>query len=150
MSDLYDRDILEWSEHQAALLKRRAAGELVNDAAFDWPSIAEEIESLGVSQRTELRNRLRVVLEHLFKLQFSMAADPRNGWIDTVIEQRRQIETLLDASPSLKNAVPGYVAVYMDKARATAAEALARYGDPGAVDPVADFTVDQVLGNWLP
>ena len=32
MSDLYDDDIVEWSERQADLLRRRAAGKLVNDA----------------------------------------------------------------------------------------------------------------------
>ncbi len=31
MSDLYDEDILLWSERQGELLRRRAAGELVND-----------------------------------------------------------------------------------------------------------------------
>jgi hypothetical protein len=33
MSDLYDTDILVWSEQQAALLRRAAAGERVNDVA---------------------------------------------------------------------------------------------------------------------
>ena len=47
MSDLYDDDILLWSEHQADMLRRRAASELVNDAELDWPNIAEEIESVG-------------------------------------------------------------------------------------------------------
>jgi hypothetical protein len=46
MSD-YDTDILLWSERQAELLRRRAAGELDNEAALDWPNIAEEIESVG-------------------------------------------------------------------------------------------------------
>jgi hypothetical protein len=32
MSELYDEDVLLWSERQARLLRRRAAGELVNDA----------------------------------------------------------------------------------------------------------------------
>ena len=50
MSDLYDDDILLWSEHQADLLRRRAAGELVNEAELDWPNIAEEIESVGNEQ----------------------------------------------------------------------------------------------------
>jgi hypothetical protein len=46
MSD-YDTDILTWSERQAALLRRRAAGELINDADLDWSNIAEEIEDVG-------------------------------------------------------------------------------------------------------
>ena len=52
MSDLYDDDILLWSAHQAALLRRRAAGELVNDAEIDWTNVAEEIEDVGCSQLT--------------------------------------------------------------------------------------------------
>jgi hypothetical protein len=39
MSD-YDTDLLTWSERQAALLRRRAAGELMNDAEIDWANVA--------------------------------------------------------------------------------------------------------------
>ncbi len=53
---VYETDILEWSEHQAALLRRAAAGERVND--IDWPNIIEEIESVG-------RSELRAVESHL-------------------------------------------------------------------------------------
>src|SRR5271157_5553989 len=38
--DLYDTDILAWSERQADLLRRHAAGDLVNDAELDWLNIA--------------------------------------------------------------------------------------------------------------
>ena len=41
MSDLYEDDILLWSEHQAEALRRRAANEI------DWENVAEEIESVG-------------------------------------------------------------------------------------------------------
>jgi hypothetical protein len=44
--DLYGDDIL-WSERQADLLRRRAAGESVDDAELDWPNIAEAIASMG-------------------------------------------------------------------------------------------------------
>ena len=47
MSDLYDTDVVLWSEQQADLLRRRALGSLVNDGELDWTNIAEEIESLG-------------------------------------------------------------------------------------------------------
>ncbi len=50
MSDLYDTDILEWSERQAALLRRVAAADRANDGAPDWPNIIEEIESVGREQ----------------------------------------------------------------------------------------------------
>jgi hypothetical protein len=53
----YDTDILTWSERQAALLRHRAAGELINNADLDWPNIAEEIEALGRSERSSLDSR---------------------------------------------------------------------------------------------
>ena len=51
MSGLYEEDIVLWSERQGELLRRRAAGELVNEAELDWPNIAEEIEAVGNEQR---------------------------------------------------------------------------------------------------
>jgi hypothetical protein len=56
MSD-YDTDVALWSEQQAALLRRRAAGQLVNDADLGWPNIAEEIEALDRSERSSLDGR---------------------------------------------------------------------------------------------
>jgi Domain of unknown function DUF29 len=62
MSD-YDTDILLWSERQGELLRRRATGDLVNDAELDWPNIAEEIESVGREQlhAVESLHRLKVM-----------------------------------------------------------------------------------------
>lgn len=45
--DLYERDILIWSEQQADLLRRVARGERVN--GVDWAHVAEEIEDVGLS-----------------------------------------------------------------------------------------------------
>lgn len=47
---LYDTDILAGSEQQLTLLRRQAAGERSNDETPDWPSIIEEIESVGNEQ----------------------------------------------------------------------------------------------------
>ncbi len=69
MSGLYDTDIVLWSEHQAALLRRRAAGELVNDAELDWPNIAQEIESVGNEQRHAVESLLMRALIHMLKAQ---------------------------------------------------------------------------------
>lgn len=69
MSDLYDTDILLWSEQQAALLRRRAAGQLVNDTELDWPNIAEEIESVGSEQRHAVELLLLQALLHRLKAE---------------------------------------------------------------------------------
>jgi hypothetical protein len=63
----YDTDILTWSEHQAELLRRRAAGELVNEAELDWPHIAEEIEAVGQSQVDQIESWLFQMAVHLLK-----------------------------------------------------------------------------------
>lgn len=65
--DLYEADVVLWSEQQAALLRRRAAGELVNDAELDWPNIAEEIESVGRDQRHAVESLLVQALRHMLK-----------------------------------------------------------------------------------
>jgi hypothetical protein len=63
----YDSDILEWSEHQAALLHRIARGQLVNSADLDWPNIAEEIESVGKSELASVKSLLVQALTHMLK-----------------------------------------------------------------------------------
>jgi hypothetical protein len=59
MSD-YDSDILSWSERQAELLRRHAAGERINAADLDWPNIIEEVADVG-------RNTLRACRSHLLQ-----------------------------------------------------------------------------------
>jgi hypothetical protein len=69
MDDLYDADVFERSERQSELLRGRAAGEMVNDAEFDWPNIAEEVESVGRSQLSAVRSNLVQAIAHHLKAQ---------------------------------------------------------------------------------
>ena len=101
MSDLYEEDITLWSERQGALLRRRAAGELVNDTDLDWINIAEEIESLGRSERDQLTSRLAVLLAHLLKWRHQ-PGHRGNSWRLTIVEQRRRAGKLLARNPSLR------------------------------------------------
>ena len=66
MSDLYDNDILLWSERQAELLHRHAAAARANDA-IDWPNIVEEIEEVGLSSLRACRAYLLQALLHDLK-----------------------------------------------------------------------------------
>jgi hypothetical protein len=101
MSDLYDEDIVLWSERQGELLRRRAAGELVNEAELDWPHIAEEIESMGRAEQERLISRLAVLLAHLLKWRFQ--PDRRgNSWHLTILEQRRRSRRIVSRNPSLR------------------------------------------------
>ena len=68
MGELYDVDVLEWSEHQARLLRQHAAGEAGNEAP-DWTNIIEEVESVGRSQLHALRSLLVRALLHDLKCE---------------------------------------------------------------------------------
>lgn len=68
MDGLYDTDVLEWSERQASILRRVAAGEPGNEAP-DWANIIEEVEDVGRSQLTAVRSLLVQALVHDLKCQ---------------------------------------------------------------------------------
>ena len=68
MSDLYDDDVLQWSEQQANLLRRHAAGEKLNPQP-DWANIIEEIESVGRSELTAVQSLLVQGLVHDLRSQ---------------------------------------------------------------------------------
>jgi hypothetical protein len=69
VSDLYDADILEWSEQQATLLRRIAAGERLNDASPDWDNIIEEVESVGRAELHAVESLLVQALLHRLKAE---------------------------------------------------------------------------------
>jgi len=151
MSDLYDEDIQLWSERQAALLRRRSGGELINDAELDWPNIAEEIESVGASERRELASKVRTVLEHLMKLQASPASMPRIGWKESVENARSAIDDVLESSPSLKPTVGKVIEHQLPRARRLVAVSLTEHGEtPRVLLEQLRYSADQVLGEWFP
>jgi hypothetical protein len=98
LQQLYEQDFYQWLETTANLLRERKLDQL------DFENLIEEIESMGRSEKRELRNRLITLLEHLLKLAYWNTERKSNerGWKITVIEQRKQIELLLRDSPSLK------------------------------------------------
>src|SRR5580700_4180310 len=97
-NELYDRDFFLWTQERAAALRAVKNSNL----PLDWENLAEEIESLGKSDRRELRSQITRVLRHLLKLEASSAGQPRAGWRTTIDEARTEIEGLLEDSPSLR------------------------------------------------
>ncbi len=144
MSDLYDEDFTLWTERQAALLRRRAAGELVNDADLDWQNIAEEIEAVGGNTRRELRNRLARLLQHLLKWHYQPERRSRS-WRSTIWTQRQEIEDLLADNPSLRGKLPELFLVAYQRARTAALD------ETGLLDLplVAPFSIEQALRDPL-
>jgi len=144
----YDTDFLAWTEEQARLL-REAARERIN-APIDWENVAEEIESMGRSELRAVESALVRVIEHLLKLEYSPAADPRGDWKVSVLEHRDRVARDLSASPSLRGRID--TADIYKSGRKIAALGLERDGmrlnDLPANCP---YSLDQLLdADWWP
>ena len=95
----YDKDFHAWAMEQAALMRAGRLGEV------DYENVAEEIESLARTTRSELTNRLGVLLAYLLKWRFQPNLRS-NSWRLTIEEQRDEIRSHLEDNPSLKAMLP--------------------------------------------
>ena len=156
-SGLYDQDYHLWALDQARALRalRDAAASRGDLTAalheVDWDNVIEELEGLAKGVRSELRNRLGTIIEHLVKLELSTATDPRRGWEESISRSRREIEFLVDDNPSLRREVaPILLSPIFVKVAGDAVADLARRGEipRGTAAPV--YTQAQILDDWWP
>ena len=97
MRSLYDQDILLWVEETVSKLKAK------DFESLDLDNLIEEVESLGISQKKELINRLIVLLEHLLRRLYIDLPYDYNGWERTIRTQRNNLQVLIKQVPSLKS-----------------------------------------------
>ena len=81
---LYERDALAWAEHQAALLRRLAAGERLNEAV-DWANVIEEVADVGLSELRACQSLLEQALTHLLKLHALPDSEAVGHWRSEVV-----------------------------------------------------------------
>ena len=122
MANLYESDFFAWTQDQATRLKQAAAKRVNID--LDWKNLAEEIESMGGSERHEINNRLIELLFHLAKLAWSPDLPPRADWTVSVLNQRDGIADLVAKSPSLRRYPAEILADCWTRARRRTAVAL--------------------------
>jgi hypothetical protein len=134
----YEEDFYAWTVEQAHLLRSG------NFSAIDAANIAEEIESMGRSDRRELKSRLVVLIMHLLKWRHQPAARSRS-WSATIDEQRLQIEGVLEESPSLRPLAATMIpeAYAIARVRAIGETGLADDAFPGA----CPFAPEEVLSQ---
>ena len=92
----YNKDFYAWALHNAELVREKRFNEI------DIDNIAEEIESMGRSDKRELISRLAILIAHLLKWELQPQRRG-NSWKYTIKEQRIRLIDLLDESPSLKH-----------------------------------------------
>jgi hypothetical protein len=149
-TDLYERDYYAWTQAQVAALRRLRQQEA--ETVLDLAHLAEEVADLGRSERDAVRSQARRIIEHLLKLEYSGAPEPRDGWMDTVADGRAVLDDKL--SPSLRldlEAVwPTLYAQVLPKAR----RALHRFDerDAAAALPAnCPYDLDDVCrAEWYP
>ena len=136
----YETDLHEWTKSQADALRRRASNEL------DWDNLAEEIETLGRSERREIQSRLKILLLHLLKWRYQPERQC-GSWRGSITEAREELEAVLSDNPSLRS-LP---AEYLPKAYASArGKALDETGLLRLPDE-CPWTTDQILSSdFLP
>jgi hypothetical protein len=137
----YDTDILTWSEHQAALLRRAGAGHTVNDAV-DWANIAEEIEDVGRSQLHTVESLLVQALRHMLKAEAWPLSLDAPTWRADAIDFRRQAKRRF--VPSMRQRIE-VAALYAD-ALAAMPETIGGQA-PLPVPDVCPITLDEMLNG---
>lgn len=139
-SGLYEQDFYAWANEQAALLR---SGQL---SAADIEHIAEEIESMGKTEKRELESRLTVLLLHLLKWQFQSGLRG-NSWRLTIREQRRRTTRHLQENPSLKARLDEVIeAAYGD----ALIEAERETGLPETTFPaVCPWSFEKIVDAWF-
>ena len=132
----HERDFHAWSQDQGRRLRE------IRPDNIDWVNVAEEIEGLGRSQRSEIRSRLIVALAHLLK--WAHQPDGRNNsWRASIVGARNEILHELSDSASLRR-YPGEVLT-----RQYPVARLDASGDTGLAletfPEVCPFTIEQIL-----
>ena len=151
---LYERDFFLWTQEQAEAL-RRAAHEGSN-LPLDWENLAEEIESLGNSDKREILSLLEILVEHLLKLAASPADLPRRQWRKEVRAFRRKLNRILQDSPSLRARVPEFLQEAMPAALLDVEEELTERGELDRAAPILQefrertLSPEEVMGDGLP
>lgn len=144
----YDEDFYAWTRYQAEVLRALRT----DDNRFDRANVAEEIESLGNSQRDAARSQVTRILEHLLKLAHSPSSDPRLGWMESIAEARDALSDQLSAT--LRREVEASLPDLYRRGRRRAILGLSSYGERGAaaaLPQACPYTLDDVLrDDWYP
>jgi hypothetical protein len=144
----YDDDFFAWTQHQAMVLRTMA----VADNRFDRENLAEEIASLGRSDRDAVRSQIRRIIEHLLKLAYSPARQPRFDWMASVAEARAALGDKISAT--LRQDAEAMLPKLYRDGRRLAELSLRAYGESQAAEALPQscpYSLDDICReDWYP
>jgi hypothetical protein len=139
----YDDDFYAWTQYQAEVLRTMRR----TDNRLDRDNLAEEVEDLGKSERNAVRSQIVRILEHLLKLEYSPAGDPRFDWIASIIEARQALADRISAT--LRRDAETALPVLYSRARQLATVRLRGFGENDAA--ARPYSLDQICTeSWYP
>lgn len=138
MQQDYEKDFYAWALESAQLIREGKFTEV------DIKHLAEEVESMGKSDRRKLISHFAVLLAHLLKWQFQPERRS-NSWQYTIKTQRFEVNELLIDSPSLKYELDKQLEHAYEKALLLAAN---ETGLSTEIFPkVCPFSLEETLDN---
>ena len=134
----YAGDFFAWTQDQGRRLRD------LHPNSIDWENVAEEVESLGKSQRSEIRSCLIVAPIHLLKWAYQ-PQNRTNSWRASLTGARNEILGELSESPSLRR----YPGEMLDRQYSVAR--LAASGETGlpleTFPEACPYAIEQVLDS---
>jgi Domain of unknown function DUF29 len=147
---LYQTDYYAWTKEQAAALRAMAARRV--NSTLDLENLAEEVESLGRSDLNTVRSQVQRIIEHLLKLEYSPASEPRADWRYSVAQARDDVEDHITAS--MRPDVAADLVKLFGRAKRDAASGLKRHGEKDAADALpttCPYSFEQIVSqDWYP
>jgi hypothetical protein len=139
---LYERDALAWSERQADLLRRIAAGERLNEDV-DWPNVIEEVQDVGLSELRACNSLVRQAMLHLLKLHAWPGSRAASHWHDEIGA------FLADAGDRFTSSMRQRISLLDQYAKALhlARTATDDTGGPRPLPEACPFTLDDLLAE---
>jgi hypothetical protein len=150
-TNLYETDFVAWTQEQAAELRRLRDARI--NTRLDLDLLAEEVEDLGSELRFAVRSHVARIIEHLLKIAYSPAHEPRHGWRRSVRNARDEVEQRM--TPTVRRDVEKQLLNLFEKARRNVADSLEAYREHDALDALPTlnpYSLDEILDPdfWPP
>ena len=148
--ELYERDYVAWLAEQAAVLRRLASDRA--NVPLDLDLLAEELDDMARDLRASCASHTATIIQHLLKLHYSPAEEPRRGWENTVRTARLNLSKRV--TTTIANEIAGELDDLYTLARANARNDLEQYHEIDAAKRLPSrcpYTLEQIQDpDWWP